>query len=462
MISYEYIWLGPNNFSSNSESISNLIAGLYSLNVIDDNGCNAEMIDIEVTENEILQLDIDNTTNITCFGENDGIINVLVSGGTGSYSFSWSNGQTTQNIDNLPPNIYNVEVSDSNGCSVELNNIEILEPEELNIIVETSDYSGYGVSCYGESDGFINITINGGVGDINYNWSNGESTENLNNISAGIYSLTIIDDNNCSNSETVTITENSMITIINTTENCSNEGVVSVDVDGGSPNYTYNLIDVNDNIISSNNTGIFENAQEGEYNVLITDNDGCQNQINVDLNIAPIADFSINEFQFYLSNNPSIFTDLSIDSNIDSWNWNFGDGNSSNEQNPIYLYSSPGFYTVELIVTDEFGCNSTKIKNIEVLQDYFSYTPDTFTPNNDGVNDIFHPSLTNINIESYQLFIFDRWGKGVFSTINYNEGWDGTNKEGIELPSDVYNYKILYKTNLGVEKEEVGKILMLK
>ena len=117
---------------------------------------------------------------------------------------------------------------------------------------------------------------------------------------------------------------------------------------------------------------------------------------------------------------------------------------------------------MELIVTDEFGCNSTKIKNIEVLQDYFSYTPDTFTPNNDGVNDIFHPSLTNINIESYQLFIFDRWGKGVFSTINYNEGWDGTNKEGIELPSDVYNYKILYKTNLGVEKEEVGKILMLK
>ena len=101
-------------------------------------------------------------------------------------------------------------------------------------------------------------------------------------------------------------------------------------------------------------------------------------------------------------------------------------------------------------------------KKVEVLQDYYSYTPSIFTTNNDGHNDIFQPSLLNIDKKSYTLMIFDRWGNEVFYTKNYDVGWNGKLQNGDFLPPDVYSYKILYNTNLGVAKEEKGKLIMAK
>ena len=101
-------------------------------------------------------------------------------------------------------------------------------------------------------------------------------------------------------------------------------------------------------------------------------------------------------------------------------------------------------------------------QEIRVLQDFYSYTPNIFTPNNDGTNDTFSPSLLNINTNTYTLIIFDRWGNKIFETSDYNQGWDGKQKNGILLPSDVYSYKVTYQTNLGIEKEEKGRIIMAK
>ena len=76
--------------------------------------------------------------------------------------------------------------------------------------------------------------------------------------------------------------------------------------------------------------------------------------------------------------------------------------------------------------------------------------------------EIFQPSLFNIDQDSYTLLIFDRWGNTVFETNNYNQGWDGTMKDGTLLSADVYSYKITYKTNRGIEKEEKGKLIMAR
>ncbi|MAQ69648.1 MAG: hypothetical protein CMD23_00955, partial [Flavobacteriales bacterium] len=229
----------------------------------------------------------------------------------------------------------------------------------------------------------------------------------------------------------------------------------------GTPIYQYNLI--TDGVtIATNNQGIFTNLEEGEYAVLVLDLFACEAQAEFTLNSRPFADFSIDEYEFMLSNTPTNFTDLSIDSNISSWEWDFGDGNSSNEQNPSYLYTEPGSYYITLSITDEYGCEDEIKKEIQILQDYYSYTPDVFTPNNDGVNDTFSPSLLNIDMNTYNLRIYDRWGKEIFETNNYEVGWDGKLQDGTMLPPDVYSYKIIYTTNLGEEKKETGKITMAR
>jgi gliding motility-associated-like protein len=195
---------------------------------------------------------------------------------------------------------------------------------------------------------------------------------------------------------------------------------------------------------------------------VVSDDFNCEIQDNVILNTAPIADFSLEEYEFSLSNTPVEFTDLSIDDNISSWLWNFGDGSSSNEQNPSYLYSNPGTYYVTLTIIDENNCEDTITKEVKILQDFYSYTPNIFTPNDDGTNDTFTPSLLNIDMNTYNLLVYDRWGNQLFESDDYNKGWDGKLKDGRLMPPDVYSYKITYKTNLGIEKQELGKIIMAR
>ena len=180
------------------------------------------------------------------------------------------------------------------------------------------------------------------------------------------------------------------------------------------------------------------------------------------MNARPIADFSADEYTFYLSNTPTQFNSINNDIDITDWIWDFGDNNTSTLENPTHLYLEPGSYYVTLTVIDEMGCENAITKEIIVLQDYYSYTPDIFTPNDDGINDVFSPSLKNIDMNSYNLLIFDRWGNLIFETSNYNEGWDGKLKNGTLLKSDVYSYKINYNTNLGIEKEETGRLIMAR
>ena len=88
-------------------------------------------------------------------------------------------------------------------------------------------------------------------------------------------------------------------------------------------------------------------------------------------------------------------------------------------------------------------------------------SPNAFSPNGDGINDLFAPILTDIDYETYEINIFNRWGDIVFKTNNYDESWDGTFK-GENLPQAVYTYKITYKTRRGIDKQERGDIVLVK
>ena len=458
--------------STNSNfTFNNLAPGIYSGSITElTSDCISEELIFELLEPTEINVSF-TETNISCFNGEDGAIELEINGGT--YPYNTILGDDSGIIEeqegsfltfnNLSAGDYYFSTLDENGCLVPGDEVffTITEPLELIISAEAE-----AVTCEDAQNGSIDITVIGGTPEYEYSWTsdNGftSSNQDINQIAGGVYTINVNDLNGCSNTLTLEITENEEMLIDGITSECiSNDGTITINTVGGTPAYQYNLI-TDGATIATNNQGVFTNLEEGEYSVLVLDLFACEAQAEFTLNSRPFADFSIDEYEFMLSNTPTNFTDLSIDSNISSWEWDFGDGNSSNEQNPSYLYTEPGSYYITLSITDEYGCEDEIKKEIQILQDYYSYTPDVFTPNNDGVNDTFSPSLLNIDMNTYNLRIYDRWGKEIFETNNYEVGWDGKLQDGTMLPPDVYSYKIIYTTNLGEEKKETGKITMAR
>src|SRR5207253_1246988 len=131
-----------------------------------------------------LSSSINSKTNISCFGGNNGAIDLSVAGGTPPYSYNWSNSATTQDLSNLSAGNYTVTATDANGCTILNSAISITQPAAA---LDASAGSTTNVSCYGGNNGSINLTVSGGTSPYSYNWSNGATTQNTNSLSAGTY-----------------------------------------------------------------------------------------------------------------------------------------------------------------------------------------------------------------------------------------------------------------------------------
>ena len=181
---------------------------------------------------------------MTCFGATDGSIDITVEGGCEPYSFAWSNGETTEDLNNIGAGIYTVTATDPNGLTISLE-IEITEPAELTATETISSYEcGYGVTCFGATDGSIDITVEGGCEPYTFAWSNGETTEDISNLGVGTYSVDITDANGCTfNIPSIEITEPDELTITEThssyeceygvSELGATDGSIDITVEGG-------------------------------------------------------------------------------------------------------------------------------------------------------------------------------------------------------------------------------------
>jgi hypothetical protein len=206
VLPYTYLW--SNNTTSNK--ISNEVAGTYSLVLTDMNGCTATSSATltQPTELQILSISspLQNGYNISCFEAKDGSIDLTVSGGTPPYEFQWSNGAFSEDLTELDPGIYWVIVRDANGAG-EAAQIVLTGPAPLEASFNVSSYpNGKNVSCYGCSNGSITTTVSGGAPPYTFNWENGATTANLNNLGIGSYNLILTDANGCSMEERVDIT----------------------------------------------------------------------------------------------------------------------------------------------------------------------------------------------------------------------------------------------------------------
>ena len=193
---YSYFWTQPGSgYSATTQDLSNVLAGTYSFNVLDDNGCIVSL-SIVVPESQFIPLVVlDNVSNISCNGYNDGAIDLTVSGGAPPYSYQWIGpggfSATTEGIYNLYAGSYTVIITDAQN-QIFSATYTIIQPSQI-----TATYTVSYVTTAGGNDGAIDLSVTGGVSPYSFYWSNGQNTEDLSNLVVGTYDVWVVDANMC-------------------------------------------------------------------------------------------------------------------------------------------------------------------------------------------------------------------------------------------------------------------------
>jgi gliding motility-associated-like protein len=266
---YVYNW----SDESTDETFTNVEAGNYSLTVFDENLC-SDTLDFVINQPDVLLAE-GSQTDILCFGDSTGTVEVVILGGTLPYTLEWSNGATTENLENLVSDVYSVTITDANGCEIDLG-FELDQPAELEF--ETTVTSA---EC-GESNGGVVVNlIGGGVPNYIFEWSNGNSPD-LENVSVGFYSVTLTDGNGCTVERTVYVPnlnapEVILDSLANVTCNGGNNGFALVSVSAGVTPYTFEWTN------SSSVDTFAENLSAGNYIFQVTDAEGCISLLSVDI-----------------------------------------------------------------------------------------------------------------------------------------------------------------------------------
>ncbi len=321
-----------------TSKIQNLAPGNYSVTIRDAKG-NTLTLSESISSSPPLVIS-ETLTNPFCSGAATGAIALNVSGGSGVYTFLWNNGLTQQNISNLSSGIYTVVVTDSQGCSAQ----KSFMLTNSTLISATSSLKH--PSC-NQIDGGINITPSGGLTPYTFLWSNGATTEDIQNVAAGNYSVKITDAAGCSTQKSYTLRINTSLTLtgILTPASClgDNSGAIDLSIFGGVPPYT---IQWADGPTTEDRSGLVT----GVYKVTVTDATGCSVQANYTIFNKPLQ---VNSDLIQ----PKCADDLgSITLTVDgvapyTYTWSNGATGESVTGLP------PGIYSVT--VTDASGCKRT-------------------------------------------------------------------------------------------------------
>ena len=533
---YTYLW--SNN--QVTQTVANLLAGSYSVQVTDNLGCtvNGSAIITQPIAPILLQ---ESHTNILCFGNNTGSIDLSVSGGTSPYTYSWSNSATTQDLQNLIAGTYIVTVTDANGCIATLS-IPVSQPS----IPLTVGYTTTNVSCFGLSDGSIDVTPLGGTGPFTYYWTTGLASQDLSNLPAGQYIVAITDANNCVTSAQITINQptaplSGTITQLPITCYGADDGQLTANANGGTAPYSYtwspsgqtgsiatmlapgtyvvSIVDANgctaaatdvlaippsliaqmnisDNIVCLPSIATVTNASVGTFNnvlwtlsdgqsftsnqftlnltsvgciditLLITNANGCTADTTISDAICvipgPTAAFSTASPEIDFSTGELSFINNSL--NYIGSIWQFGDGSSSTLDNPIHTYPAATIdsYNVMLVAYDANGCTDTAYSVVESNDLVRLTVPNGFTPNGDGLNDIFLPVVSNADqIKFYRFEVYNRWGQLVFESTKPGEGWDGK-FNGKQAQFGVYSWSVRFEVPENDPVSASGHVTLIK
>ncbi|MCB9231264.1 MAG: gliding motility-associated C-terminal domain-containing protein [Bacteroidia bacterium] len=339
ILPYAFSW----SSGDTTEDLTGLMAGPYSVELSDSNGC-ILLDSFYVPQSQVLSLSTA-LSQVACNGDSTGAIDLVVSGGVLPYTFSWSNGAITEDLNTLPAGLYSVLVTDSNGC-MGASSWQITEPSALALSCMVMD-----VLCNGDSSGALDVSVSGGFAPYKFLWSNGAATEDLSGIPSGNYTLTLTDSAGCVRVDSFLISQavTILLTAVTTPALCNGDtsGTLDLTVSGGQPPYTYQWS-------NGASTQDLTNLPPGMNVVMVTDSNGCVAtdsfvvlaNLSISLSYSLVPNLCAGDKMGSISVTPSGGTP--------PYNYNWSNG--STLSNPGGL--TAGVYT--LIVHDSVGCFHTE------------------------------------------------------------------------------------------------------
>ena len=438
---YTYYW----NDGGISEDRSNISIGNYLLTVTDNNLCTSTLSVNIVQPAPVVVSEAHG--NVLCHAGNDGWVNLTTSGGILPYTFVWNTGSNAEDPLNMVAGNYSVTVNDNNACSTSLN-VSISEPTSIS----TNEIHA-NVSCMGYSDGAITISISGGTPAYFYLWNDGVITQNRINVPAGNYAVTVTDNNLCTASTLVAITEPAGMNLISsfvnpTCETNNADGSISLNITGGSVPYIFNW---------SNGTGAnnLSGLEPGNYLVTVTDANNCTVGANFSL---------VYQFNFSVDATPSVTISMGESTTLGyiltgiagNYVSVWSPSSSLSCSDCVSPIASPVATTeYQIKITNQAGCIAFDTVTVYIVPDYSVFIPNVFTPNGDGNNDVFEIYGNLKGLAFLEIQIFNRWGEKVFESNNHHFKWDGTFKGEMQNPSVfVWQLKLAF---LDGHREELRK-----
>lgn len=407
-------------------------------------------------------------TDARCFGNADGFVSVDPIGSSYPVSFTLTDatGAQVQQMNNiygidtlggLVAGTYAVTVTDGVGCQTSLDFI-IDEPPVLVVNASHLD-----ILCNGDDNGTAKIEPVGGVpfpnGSYSVLWSDplAQTTDSIQWLAPGAYTVTVTDAQNCVSDSTFSVTEPLplILDLSSGADTCLyTNGAVRAEMQGGTLPYNYKWSSLGGDSanFSMDETNyawsMVTHLSTGDYSLLVTDANGCEVDGSIEVPLIP-PPFS----NFESRSKPEEFIDPNVQFDNESsgaltYEWHFGDGDISYEENPEHAYDTSGVFLVMLISYNEpqYGCADTSYQYMEVDPMFTFYVPSGFTPDDDGLNDTWGPIGQNFEYESYNCQIYDRWGKLIWQTDNPTKFWDGTMRSSTkDVKQGMYVYVFTLK-----------------
>lgn len=276
---FTYAWSPSGGTASTA---TGLAATSYTCTITDANGCTRQQT-VTITQPAGMTVNVTSQSNVSCNAGNNGSASVSVTGGAGTYSYSWSpSGGTTSSITGRTAGIYTCTITDANSCTT-TQTVNITQPSAIT----TSIASQSNVTCNGGNNGAATVNANGGTPSYSFAWSpSGGTSASASGLAPNTYTCTITDANGCTQTQIVTITEPSVITASVTSQsdplcNAGTNGTATVSASGGTGTLTYSWLPAGGSAATTTGIGA------GSYTCTITDANGCTQATSVTLSEPP-------------------------------------------------------------------------------------------------------------------------------------------------------------------------------
>jgi gliding motility-associated-like protein len=356
---YDIVW--SDGLPAGQTMQDQLEAGSYSVTITDAGGC--EVVETIVVNSDAPIFITGMVTDASCNGDENGAISITIAGGTSDFTIDWQDGlmdgQTMQ--DNLAAGTYSLTVTDNNTSCVKIENFEVSEPNVLSLSTDVTN-----VVCNGESNGTIDLTINGGTPDYSITWSDGLPADatNLTDLAAGTYSATITDQNNCTIEPSFMVTEPDVLTISASIQEIDcfndNDGEIAVTVTGGTPTYTLDWAEpLTDGFMTQSN------LSGGTYQLTVTDDNGCTQDAMFELvNPAELIIDDITPTDVFLGDDGEVNITVIGGTMPLTYSWDGPSQTGISQDEDLTGLNDLGEYCVT--VTDANGCTVTACTSIKL------------------------------------------------------------------------------------------------